>query len=241
MTTNDELSAQDKNARMVAVGETAVLMSHCIKNLLQGINGGAHLVEIGLKNGDLALIAKGWNTVDKNQTVMSDLIANLLRLGKPLELVKIPVDLVSVTHQSLDKMSDLLHSCGVSVRVEEQTDSLNTNADVVALQLAIENLIRVTTDAFCMETERILDIRFEKSRQDVSLHIGYQGARICVDPDELAIPASPDDRTIGGIEFAVSRRIIRGHQGDIVLGKTSDRSHSISLTLPVGSDAQVIE
>ena len=45
--------------RMLAVGETAALMTHRINNILRGIKGGAHLVDTGLGNGDISTAAKG--------------------------------------------------------------------------------------------------------------------------------------------------------------------------------------
>ena len=63
-------------------------MSHRINNIIQGINGGSHLIELGIKNGDLSMTAKGWDSVKTKQSELSILVRDLLSLGKALELKK---------------------------------------------------------------------------------------------------------------------------------------------------------
>ena len=51
---------------LVTLGQSIALLSHGIKNILEGLEGGAYVVDEGLKDADLNLIEKGWNIVNKN-------------------------------------------------------------------------------------------------------------------------------------------------------------------------------
>lgn len=218
--------------RMLAVGETAALMTHRINNILQGINGGAHLVETGLRNGDISMAAKGWQTVSKQQSELSTLIFDLLNLGKPMELGRSTVDLVEITCETLSELNGHCQTMGVAVWIEDQPRSLKTSGDDNAIRTAIEHLVCVAARACQLECKPVLEFRFEKSEQEVLLRIDYQGAAICLDPEELLIPAKPEDRITAEIEFAIGRKIIREHRGEILVSKLGNRNHRILLTLP---------
>ncbi|MBS0190937.1 MAG: ATP-binding protein [Phycisphaerales bacterium] len=78
--------------RLAAVGETVASLSHSIKNILQGIRGGADVVELGLKKDDLKIAKGGWDIFKRNLDRISSLTSNMLaysRHRKPeVELTK---------------------------------------------------------------------------------------------------------------------------------------------------------
>src|SRR5207247_3547603 len=53
-------SAMVQAERLAAVGQTIAMLSHHIKNILQGIRGGSYLLEMGLAEEDPAVVQKGW-------------------------------------------------------------------------------------------------------------------------------------------------------------------------------------
>lgn len=74
--------AMIQSERLAAVGQTVAILSHHIKNILQGIRGGSFLIEKGLSAHDEMMVGKGWNIVEKNQTRISDLILDMLTFSK---------------------------------------------------------------------------------------------------------------------------------------------------------------
>ena len=52
-------SAMVQSERLAAIGQTIATLSHHIKNILQGIRGGSYLVDMGLKDDDLAVL-RSW-------------------------------------------------------------------------------------------------------------------------------------------------------------------------------------
>jgi two-component system NtrC family sensor kinase len=218
--------------RMAAVGETAAIMSHRINNILQGINGGSHLVEKGLANQDFSAIQKGWETVSGNQEKITKLIKDLLILGKPFEPKKVMVDLAQVTAQAIHNLESKFKSAKVECRFSE-TGEFELDADKDAILQAFENLIQVAIEACNHDGQRFLEIGFDQSDENVILEIGYRGAEICFDHKDLVDPDSRNhDRMIGGIEFAVSRKIVRGHEGEIVIGRNSNDLNRVAICLP---------
>src|SRR5207237_5521615 len=56
-----------------------------IKNILQALRGGADVVEMGLRGGNLPQTQKGWRIVDRNLEKIYNLTMNLLAYSRPRE------------------------------------------------------------------------------------------------------------------------------------------------------------
>lgn len=64
------------------LGQSITLLSHGIKNILEGLEGGAYVVDEGFKDDDLPLARKGWNIVNKNIIGITDVVKNILYSSK---------------------------------------------------------------------------------------------------------------------------------------------------------------
>jgi signal transduction histidine kinase len=64
------------------LGQSITLLSHGIKNILEGLEGGAYVVDEGFKDADLPLARKGWNIVNKNISEITDVVKNILYSSK---------------------------------------------------------------------------------------------------------------------------------------------------------------
>jgi len=64
------------------LGQSMAALSHDIKNILEGLQGGAYVVEEALKDRDQQLLEKGWTVVSKNIHEISGLVQNILYSSK---------------------------------------------------------------------------------------------------------------------------------------------------------------
>ncbi len=71
-----------QSERLAAVGQTVAVLSHHIKNILQGIQGGSYLIKRGLNDHNETMVGKGWGIVEKNQEKISNLILDMLTFSK---------------------------------------------------------------------------------------------------------------------------------------------------------------
>jgi len=67
---------------LVTLGQSIALLSHGIKNILEGLEGGAYVVDEGLRDENLKLVKKGWNIVNKNIFDVTDFVKNILYSSK---------------------------------------------------------------------------------------------------------------------------------------------------------------
>ncbi|MFW5682603.1 MAG: FHA domain-containing protein, partial [Phycisphaeraceae bacterium] len=68
--------------RLAAVGQTVASLSHSIKNILQGMRGGADVVELGLRKNDQNVVKNGWTIVARNLERIYELTVNMLAFSK---------------------------------------------------------------------------------------------------------------------------------------------------------------
>jgi len=64
------------------LGQSVATLSHDIKNILEGLQGGAYVVDEALKDHDPELMAKGWSVVKKNIQEISRLVQNIVYSSK---------------------------------------------------------------------------------------------------------------------------------------------------------------
>jgi signal transduction histidine kinase len=68
--------------RLATVGQTVGSISHAIKNILQGLRGGASAIELAIDRGDLELAREGWPILSRNLDRIYDLTFNLLTFAR---------------------------------------------------------------------------------------------------------------------------------------------------------------
>ncbi|MFO7460965.1 MAG: ATP-binding protein [Desulfatiglandales bacterium] len=64
------------------LGQSVANLSHDIKNILEGLQGGAYVVDEAMKDQDQELLKKGWSVVKKNIGEISRLVQNILYSSK---------------------------------------------------------------------------------------------------------------------------------------------------------------
>jgi len=67
---------------LTLLGQSVAILSHDIKNILEGLQGGAYVVDEALKDQDQELMKKGWSVVKKNINEISRLVQNILYSSK---------------------------------------------------------------------------------------------------------------------------------------------------------------
>ncbi len=71
-----------KAERLAAMGQTIAMLSHHIKNILQGVRGGSYLIDLGLKEHNEDHVQQGLGIVEKNQNKIYQLVMDMLTFSK---------------------------------------------------------------------------------------------------------------------------------------------------------------
>jgi len=93
-----------KNERLAAIGQTVSGLAHCIKNILNGVQGGSYILDLGLKKENFSDVDKGWNIVKKNNEFMKELVLDMLSYSKEREPEYVTTNVNEVVKSVCDLM-----------------------------------------------------------------------------------------------------------------------------------------
>ena len=71
-----------KAERFAAMGQAVAVLSHHIKNILQGMKGGGFLITTGLEENNKEMALDGWSVVERNQSRIYELVTDMLSFSR---------------------------------------------------------------------------------------------------------------------------------------------------------------
>lgn len=222
--------------RLAAVGQTVAIMSHHIKNILQGVRGGGYLVEMGLKEENNTLIRKGWTIVERNQERIYNLVMDMLTFSKErdpkLELTAIK----SVVEDVAELMQQRLADRGIELRVDIDDSLPQSMIDPEGFHRAILNLIINAIDALEDQQQPRIMISCRFSPSDEMFHLDIADNGTGIDPVDLPKMFNLFESSKGsagtGLGLSVSRKVLQEHGGDITIDSELGRGTCFHLQWP---------
>jgi signal transduction histidine kinase/pSer/pThr/pTyr-binding forkhead associated (FHA) protein len=226
-----------KAERLAAVGQTIAILSHHIKNILQGVRGGSYLIDMGLKDHSEDLVRKGWGIVEKNQQKIYHLVMDMLTFSKERQPVLQPADLNQTVADVCELLSARAAELGVTLDWAP-CDSLPAMVfDAEAIHRAALNIVGNALDAVEGRDGGTVHVStgFDSATGLVSVVIADNGPGISPEllPQLFNIFESTKGARGTGIGLAVSQKIIREHGGDIFVESRPGAGARFTLEWPV--------
>ncbi|MEZ6232688.1 MAG: ATP-binding protein [Phycisphaerales bacterium] len=229
--------------RLAAIGETVASLSHSIKNILQGLRGGADVVEMGLKKDDLKIARGGWDILKRNLDRIVALTLNMLAYSRQrtieIELTK----LGPLIEDCVSLLQDRCKEKQVALVVDADPEMPPVPIDPNLMHQALMNLVSNAVDAV-EGGKGIVTVRTTYIDPDPLLGLGNAYAEIEVIDNGPGIPQDrqawifePFRTTKGlkgtGLGLAVTQRIIQEHRGRIVIESEENVGARFKIILPV--------
>ncbi len=243
---NSELYAQKLHAeRLAAMGETVASLSHSVKNILQGLRGGADVVEMGLKKDDLKVARGGWGILKRNLDRIMGLTMNMLAYSRPRTL---EVELVKVGPLLEDCASLLKDRCtakGVTLLIDVDADLPPIPMDSGQMHQALMNLMTNAVEAVTPQVGNVtVRAQFFPAGGRSKLISPLGEAHISVIDNGPGIAPEMSGRifepfftTKGlrgtGLGLAVTKRVAELHHGRVELKSSPTRGTTFTFILPV--------
>jgi signal transduction histidine kinase len=229
-------SAMVQAERLAAVGQTIAMLSHHIKNILQGINGGSHLIEQGLMQHNEEFIRKGWGMVERNQGKISALVMDMLTFSKEREPDPLPSDINQVVGEVVELVESRARELSVSIEWRPAEGIPTLTFDPEAIHRAVLNIATNAIDA-CDETEGghvSIATQYDAVEGMVRITVEDNGCGIAEeDIDKIfTIFVSHKGGRGTGLGLPVSQKILKEHGGDIHVTSQVGSGSKFVLELP---------
>ena len=230
---------QLRQTRLASMGETVATISHAVKNIMQGLRGGAGALELALSRGDLDLANEAWPILARNLDRIHDLTFNMLAWSRSgaLELEMIQVG--PIVQEAIDLLETQCRHRKVKIILEGEDDLPPVPVDSSALHQAIMNLLTNAIEAVPSKTGLIkVTLSTDKHCQWLSCSVADNGEG--VDPSRKSEIFQPFTSTKGqrgtGLGLAVTRKIALDHGGSLELDSSSGSGARFLLRLPMARD-----
>ncbi len=225
--------------RLAAVGETVAGLSHTIKNITSGLDGGMFVLEKGIEREDADYLKQGWELVRGNVDRIKTLSLDLLNFAKTDRLEYRLVDPAQPAREVFDLMRSRAEDHGMELVLDIATGPAPVHMDPVGIHQCLLNLITNAIDA-CEETEPV------DTGQRITLSVGrstdgsvcYRVADTCCGMDE-GTKARLFQRfftTKGvrgtGIGLMLTRAIVHRHGGIIDVTSQPGKGSCFTIILP---------
>lgn len=127
--------------RLAAVGQTIAGLSHAIKNIASGLEGGVFLVGQGRDKDNREYLDQGWEMLKTNVARIKDLSLAMLDFAKPVALAPVPCDPALPARQVAELLAPRAAGAGVALRLDLPPVALAARLDPEAVHGCLLNLV----------------------------------------------------------------------------------------------------
>jgi len=216
--------------RLAAVGQTIAMLSHHVKNILQGLRGGGYMVQEGLKREDLQVVREGWGVCERTHSKIESLVLDLLTISKERQPNRQAVDLRKIIQDVFSIASISANEQNVTIVWDPPSDLPTAWCDPEGLHRAILNLVVNAIDATENKPDRRVALRIDNGA-------GIDEA----DFDRIfSLFESTKGNRGTGLGLPVTQKIIREHGGDLKVASTLGEGATFTIHLPSTTAPQTI-
>jgi two-component system, NtrC family, sensor kinase len=225
-----------KAERLAAMGQTIALLSHHIKNILQGVRGGSYLIDMGLGGHNEELIRKGWNIVEKNQGKIYHLVMDMLTFSKERSPALQAGDVNETIGDVCELMQARADECGVRLECRFDESTAHATFDPEGIHRAVLNVVLNAIDAVEGTSDGRVVVETGSIADGDLVYVAVSDNGPGIPPDKLPAIFNIFESTKGargtGIGLAVSRKILREHGGEITADNEPGRGCRFVLSWP---------
>jgi len=226
---------QLEHERLAAVGETVASLSHSIRNMIQGLRGGADLVELGFRKKSMDLLGNGWKIVARNLDRVSELTMNMLAYSKQRNPELEMVNINTVLEEVVELVQGQYDDQRVALITDFDHDMPPVPIDASGIHQAVVNLLNNALDAVEPQSGVvILGSKFDPDDQQVRIRVSDTG--VGIKPPHLDQLFTPFQSTKGqrgtGLGLVVTKKVVEEHGGCVEVETVPDKGSTFILSLP---------
>ncbi len=230
--------------QLTSTGLLVGSISHGIKGLLTGLEGGIYMVNSGIKKDDQQRILKGWAMVQRNVERIRNMVMDILYYAKDRQLNWETHKVLSLAREVYDNFTDKAKSLGVEFISRFDPAVGEFEADYQAVRSMLVNILENSFDACRMDKK--------KSEHKVIFSVGKEADWIIFEVDDNGIGMDRETREkifslffsskgLGGtgLGLFISNKIVQKHGGFIKVDSREDVGTHFTIKMPIKKPADL--
>jgi PAS domain S-box-containing protein len=230
---------KEQAERMAAIGQTVAGLAHYIKNILNGLKGGAYVINSAMRKNDTELIGSGWRMVEKNIDQITNIVMDMLVYSKERKPQHQEVDPNALVMDVLELMKDRAEVSGVSLVHDLDSELGTVSVERTGIHRCLLNLVSNAIDACTlegiMEGKGVVTVKTDKpAGWAVRFQVIDNGTGIAEETKEKLFTGffSTKGYKGTGLGLPVTQKIVKEHGGELSYESEEGEGTNFTLLLP---------
>ena len=221
--------------RLTSLGLLVGSISHGIKGLLSGLDGGIYLMQTGFKKDKPERVTKGFEIVQRNVDRIRSMVMNVLYYAKDREVFWQEIDLGEITSSVEGTLAGRARVLDVALEVSAEPGTFEGDHNAVHSMLV--NLLENSIDACRLDRsgeEHRVSLRARPDGDDVVIEVSDNGIGMDRETREKAFSMffSSKGAEGTGLGLFIAHRIVGSHGGTIELESEAGQGTRFVVRMP---------
>jgi len=232
-----------KIERLASIGETISGLSHYIKNILTGLQGGSYMINKYMKESSSAKLETGWEIVSSSIERISALVLDMLYYSKERKPEYELINPENLAIELIDLYKIKAAEKNIHLALEIESDLPEVEIDSKSIFRCLVNLISNSLDAFTEKESGNIGIKMRSLEQQLEISIIDDGAGMTDETKNQLFTKffSTKGASGSGIGLPVSKKIIDEHQGRIEVESEFGKGTEFRIFLPLRKPAEQLQ
>ncbi|MFH1701786.1 MAG: PAS domain-containing sensor histidine kinase [Candidatus Zixiibacteriota bacterium] len=233
----DITQIRELQTKLSSVGMIISTISHDLKGLLNGMDGGIYLVNTGMQKEDRGRIDKGWEMVLRNVDRIRSTVLDILYYAKDREPEWINLNVGEVIDEIYSVMKPKAESLKIDFSKEVDLDNNLLKADHKAIRSMLINLVDNSFDACRMDKQKEnheVRIIIKGDSEQIGFEISDNGIGMDQETRDKAFTLFFSSKGSGGtgLGLFIAHKIAQSHGSKIEIKSEPGVGTKISIAMP---------
>jgi len=222
---------------LAALGLMIGSISHNIKGLLTGLDGGVYLVNAGIEKKDMERVKEGWEIIEIMIDRIRTMAGDILLHTKQRKLERKSIELISFADETAQMMSIKVEKQGITLVREFDAHAGTCELDAAYVNTALINILDNAIDA-CLkksdETDKQIRFSMQADQRQVVFTVEDNGIGMEESVRErlFTLFYSSKGRKGTGLGLFIANKIVSEHGGTIEVASTPGRGSKFTIRIP---------
>jgi signal transduction histidine kinase len=229
------MASQMQQERLAAVGQAIASLSHYIKNILQGIQGGSHTVETGLARNEIESVATGWEIIGRNLHRINALVLDMLSYSRQSPPNRVQMSVNAIVREVAELAQAPAKEKQVTLTTQLDTELPEIPVDPDGIHHACLNMVNNAIEAVSALKGKVVVSTRRSRAGEVCITVADNGPGIPEDEQPKIFQAfySTKGQKGTGLGLAAAKKIVEEHGGRITLKSSPGEGAAFVIRLPM--------